>query len=116
MKGLVIYIRREKLDAVRNVLHSRNAAGFSVSNVEGRGRSKQQIDIEDIAAIPALEPERLAAKVRVYTVVPDAVVDPLIDEICDAAATDRFGDGKIFIVPVEDAVRIRTRERGDNAL
>lgn len=116
MKGLVIYIRREKLDAVCAVLRRHNAAGFSVSNVEGCGRRKRQIDIEDVAAIPALEPEHLAAKLRVYTVVPDTVVDTLVDEICTAAATDRFGDGKIFIVPVEDAIRIRTRERGETAL
>ena len=82
MKGLVIYIRREKLDAVCAVLRRHNAAGFSVSNVEGCGRRKRQIDIEDVAAIPALEPEHLAAKLRVYTVVPDAVVDTLVDEIC----------------------------------
>lgn len=87
-----------------------------MSNVEGCGRRKRQIDIEDVAAIPALEPEHLAAKLRVYTVVPDPVVDTLVDEICTAAATDRFGDGKIFIVPVEDAIRIRTRERGETAL
>ena len=116
MKGLVIYIRREKLDAVCSVLRQRNAAGLSVSNVEGCGRRKQQFDIEDVAAIPAREPEHLVSKLRVYTVVPDEVVETLIDEICTAAATDRFGDGKIFIVPVEDAIRIRTRERGEAAL
>lgn len=116
MKGLVIYIRREKLDAVCGVLRERGAAGLSVSNVEGCGRRRQQFDIEDIAACPAREPEHLVSKVRVYTVVPDALVDTLIDEICTTAATGRFGDGKIFIVPVEDAVRIRTRERGEDAL
>lgn len=116
MKGLVIYIRREKLDAVRTVLRRRNAAGFSVENVEGCGRRKQQLDIEDVAAVPAREPDHLAAKLRVYTVVPDDAAQPLVDEICQAAATGRFGDGKIFITPVEDAVRIRTREHGDSAL
>lgn len=117
MKGLIIYIRREKLEAVQKVLHQRNVAGFSVENVEGCGCQKSQIELENIPFFPTLEPEsQLTPKLRIYTVVPDEQVHTLIDDICNAAATARFGDGKIFVTPVEDAIRIRTKEHGDIAL
>ena len=55
-------------------------------------------------------------KVRIDAVVRDEDAEPLIDAICDVAATGKFGDGKIFVYDVVDAVRIRTRERGEAAL
>ena len=65
MKGLIIYIRREKLEAVQKVLHQRNVAGFSVENVEGCGCQKSQIDLENIPFFPTLEPEsQLTPKLR----------------------------------------------------
>ena len=116
MKGLIIFIRKEKLDAVKAVLQTRNASGMTVSKAAGCGRRKRAAET-DIHLMPGMEMQQnLLAKFRIDVVVKDADVEPLIDEICAAAYTGKYGDGKIFVYDVIDAVRIRTKERGDAAL
>lgn len=117
MKGLIIFTRKEKLDAVKQVLHDRTPGGMAVSDVLGCGRQKADPNITGIPLVPGIEVEiGLMHKVRIDAVVRDEDAEPLIDAICDVAATGKFGDGKIFVYDVVDAVRIRTRERGEAAL
>lgn len=117
MKGLMIMIRKEKLDAVKAVLQKRNASGMTVSKVLGCGRQKTTPDIEGLQFVPGMEMQRgLLSKLRIDIIVKDEDVEPLIDDICEAAYTGKCGDGKIFIYDVIDAVRIRTKERGPSAV
>lgn len=117
MKNLVIIIRKEKLDAVKQVLHTRTPGGMTVSRVLGCGRQKADPAVSGIPLVPGIEVEvGLMSKIRIDAVVRDEDVDTLIDAVCGAAATGKYGDGKIFVLDVLDAVRIRTRERGEDAL
>lgn len=117
MKGLIIMIRKEKLDAVKAVLQKRNAGGMTVTKTAGCGRQKRTSGAESIQFLPGMEVQvNLLDNLRIDTVVRDEDVEPLIDAVCEAAYTGKYGDGKIFVYDVLDAVRIRTRERGDAAL
>ncbi|MBP3311246.1 MAG: P-II family nitrogen regulator [Butyricicoccus sp.] len=117
MKGLMILIRKEKLDAVKAVLQKRNASGMTVTKVLGCGRQKLNSDAEGVQFMPGMEMQRgLLSKLRIDVIVKDEDVEPLIDAICEAAYTGKYGDGKIFIYDVIDAVRIRTKERGPSAV
>ena len=117
MKALIIFTRKEKLDAVKRVLHERTPGGMSVTRVLGCGRQKADPALSGIPLVPGIEVEvGLMNKIRIDAVVRDEDAEPLIDAICDAAATGKYGDGKIFVYDVVDAVRIRTRERGEAAL
>ena len=97
-------------------MQTRNASGMTVSKATGCGRRKRAAET-DIHLMPGMEMQQnLLAKFRIDVVVRDADAEPLIDEICAAAYTGKYGDGKIFVYDVIDAVRIRTKERGDAAL
>lgn len=117
MKGLMILIRKEKLDAVKAVLQKRNANGMTVSKVLGCGRQQINPDMEGLQFTPGMEMSGdLLSKLRIDVIVNDEDMEPLIDAICEAAYTGKCGDGKIFIYDVIDAVRIRTKERGPSAV
>ena len=113
MQKIEAIIRPEKLDAVKNALADAGVSGLNIVHVTGRGVQKGIIHMGRGGETYEVD---MLPKVKIEVVVPDAKVDKMVDTICDAAHTGRIGDGKIFVVPVTDAIRVRTRERGDAAL
>ena len=112
MKKLEIIIRPEKLDDLKEILNSCDAHGLMISNIMGYGNQKGIIKNYRGASYNVT----LLPKIKVETVVSDEVAPGLIDKVVDEINTGIFGDGKIFVYDVEDAVRIRTGERGIDAL
>lgn len=112
MKRIDAIIKPFKLDAVKDALTEIGTRGMTVSEVRGFGRTGGKREVyRGSAYIVDFVP-----KVRVEVVLPDELVAPAIEAIQQAAFTGKIGDGKIFVYPVEDAIRIRTKERGDDAL
>ena len=105
-------IREEKLDDLKNALAEAGFLGMTVTEVKGRGRQKgytltfrgRSINVD------------LLPKLKIELIIDDSNVDKLIDIISKNASTGEIGDGKIFLYPVADAVRIRTGERGSTAI
>jgi nitrogen regulatory protein P-II 1 len=112
MKKIEAIIRPEKLEDVRKALEKAGFPGMTVSEVKGRGR-QGGITLQWRAGEYRVE---FLPKVKLEIVVEDNDVGQVVDIICDAAATGKIGDGKIFILPVEDVVRVRTKERGKDAI
>lgn len=115
MKELVVIIKPEKLEVLKEILDSYHCGGMTISSVMGCGTQRGFADTVNV--IKGLKTNiNLLPKIRVEAVVEDSKVDDLILKICDSVATGNVGDGKIFVRNMEDAVRIRTGERGDKAL
>ncbi len=112
MRLIKAIIKPFKLDEVRHALNDVGVQGLTVSEVKGYGRQKGHTELYRGAEYVV----DLLPKVKVEVVVNDDMVQTAVDAITQAASTGRIGDGKIFVIPVEDAVRIRTGERGDIAL
>lgn len=113
MKELTMFVRPEKLETVKHILIDKHqCGGISISNVMGCG--KQQGFTEEFRGTRTNV--NLLPKMRIEVVVDDSIVETIIEDICKNLSTGHFGDGKIFIKPVEDAVRIRTGERGSNII
>lgn len=115
MKELEMIIRPEKLEDVKEILDEINCGGMTISTAMGCGTQKGNIEsghqIEGVKTKINLLP-----KIRVDAVVADDAVENLIIKLQERLATGSVGDGKIFIRNIEDAVRIRTGERGNKAL
>jgi nitrogen regulatory protein P-II 1 len=112
MKKIEAIIREEKLEAVKTALEEKGYFGMTVSPVYGRGRQKglrlqQRSGEYEVDLLP---------KTKVELVVLDQDVMPVMRAIVSSAQTGDIGDGKIFVLPVYDAMRIRTRESGDDAV
>jgi nitrogen regulatory protein P-II 1 len=112
LKKIDAIIKPFKLDDVKDALHVLGVAGMTVTEVKGFGRQKGHTEVYRgteyvIDFIP---------KVKIEVVVADDLVEKVLEAIEKAAKTGKIGDGKIFVYSVEDAVRIRTGERGDVAL
>jgi nitrogen regulatory protein P-II 1 len=116
MKELNIFIRPEKLEDVKEVLDRVHCGGMTLSTAMGCGTQKggSEATVNEIKGYKTTI--NLLPKVKVEVVVNDKDVETVIAGICEVCATDHVGDGKIFIKDVEDAVRIRTGERGVKAL
>ena len=112
MKLIMAIIKPFKLDAVREALTELGVQGLTVSEVKGFGRQKGQTEIYRGAEY-AIE---FVPKVRLDIVVDDSEADRVVEAIRDAANTDKIGDGKIFVIDVAQAMRIRTGETGSDAL
>lgn len=112
MKEVTAIIRNERLDAVKSALEKAGCKGVTVIDVKGRG---EQLGIEENYRGTSYRID-LLPKVKIVTVIPDEDVDKAVTAICEAAKTGHVGDGKIFITNVDEVIRIRTDERGDNAL
>lgn len=108
MKKIEAIIRPERLEQVKKALEEQGCVAMTITEVYGRGEQKG-ITLQfrgrrmDVDTLP---------KVKIETIVHDALVEPLIKTIVNAARTGKFGDGKIFVLPVEEAIRVRTGERG----
>jgi nitrogen regulatory protein P-II 2 len=112
MKLIKAIIKPFKLDDVREALSEIGVTGITVSEVKGFGRQKGHTELYRGAEYVV----DFLPKVKVETVVDDDVVDKVIEAISNAANTGKIGDGKIFVLPVEQAIRIRTGESGEDAL
>ncbi|MPZ90035.1 MAG: P-II family nitrogen regulator [Actinobacteria bacterium] len=112
MKLITAVIKPFKLDEVKEALAGVGIAGMTVSEVRGYGRQKGHTEIYRGAEYQV----DLLPKVRIETVVFDDQVDEAIKAIAVAANTGEIGDGKVWVVPVENVVRIRTGDKGEDAL
>ena len=112
MKKIEAIIKPFKLDEVKEALQDVGVQGLSVIEVKGFGRQKGHTELYRGAEYVV----DFLPKVKVEVVLDDDQVDAAIEAIVDAAKTDKIGDGKIFVSPVEQAIRIRTGETGSEAL
>lgn len=112
MKLVVAVIKPFKLDEVRDALTRLEIHGMTISEVKGYGRQKGHAEIYRGAEYVV----SFLPKVRVEVAVADGLVDATVEAIRSAAHSGQIGDGKIFVQPIEQALRIRTGETGDGAL
>ena len=112
MKKVEAIIREEKLDAVKKALEEKSYFGMTVSEVSGRGKQKG-IPLQWRVGEYRVD---LLPKLKIELVVLDEDVADVIDAIVSKARTGELGDGKIFVMPVEEVVRVRTGDRGANAV
>ena len=112
MKKIEAIIKPFKLDDVRQALSEIGVQGVTVSEVKGFGRQKGHTELYRGAEYIV----DFLPKVKLDLLVSDKMADKVVDTIVKIAHTGKIGDGKIFILNVEDAVRIRTGERGDKAI
>ena len=112
MKKLEIVIRPESLENLELLLEEQKANGMMITNILGYGNQKGYRQMYRGAEIAA----KMLPKVKVETVVEDDKVPKIVDFVVKNLSTGNYGDGKIFVYDVEDAVRIRTGEHGEQAL
>ena len=112
MKKIEAIVKPFKLDDVIEALTELGIEGVSVSEIRGFGRQKGRTEIYKGAEYVV----DFLPKVKIETVVADELVEPALQAIQKAAVTGKIGDGKVFVIPVEAALRIRTGERDDNAI
>jgi len=112
MKKIEAIIKPFKLDEVKDALNAIGIQGLTVTEVKGFGRQKGHVELYrgaeyEVSFIP---------KVKIETIVADAIAEKVISTIMEKAKTGKIGDGKIFISKIEDVVRIRTGEKGEIAI
>ena len=112
MKKIEAIIRIEKLDEVRDALERYGYPGMTITRVEGHGRQKGIVEQFRGREFKV----ELLPKTKIEIIAHEKDVDKLMESISKAAKTGEIGDGKIFVYPVENAQRIRTGEKGDNAI
>jgi nitrogen regulatory protein P-II 1 len=112
MKKIEAIIKPFKLDEVKEALHEVGLQGITVTEAKGFGRQKGHTELYRGAEYVV----DFLPKVKIEVVIEDGLVDRAVEAIQRAAHTGRIGDGKIFITPVEEAIRIRTGERGADAI
>jgi len=110
MKKVEAFVRAEKITDVRNALKAMGHGSMINYDIWYRGTSKE-INQYNVESLYDFMP-----KVKVEMVVDDDVAQQIVDILCESAFTGNTGDGKIFIIPVEEAIRIQTRENGDMIL
>ncbi len=112
MKLIKAIVKPFKLEEVKDALAEIGIEGMTVSEVKGFGRQKGHTEIYRGSEYTV----DFLPKSQIEIAVSDDLADKVIDKIIDAAKTDKIGDGKVFVLPIEDAVRIRTGDRGDEAI
>jgi nitrogen regulatory protein P-II 1 len=112
MKKIEAIVKPFKLDDAKEALAELNVVGMTVREVKGFGRQKGHSELYRGAEYVV----DFLPKLEIEVVVPDDMVDKVTVALVEAARTGRIGDGKIFVTPIENAVRIRTGDRGDAAL
>ncbi len=112
MKMIVAYIKPFKLDEVKAAVQDAGVTGLTAMEVKGFGRQKGHTELYRGSEYHT----DFIPKVKLEMVVPDSVVDKVIAAIADKARTGKIGDGKIFVLPTESALRIRTGETGEDVL
>jgi nitrogen regulatory protein P-II 1 len=112
VKKIEAIIKPFKLDDAKEALGQAGVLGMSVSEVKGFGRQKGHTELYRGAEYVV----DFLPKIKIEVVVPDALVEKVTLALCEAARTGKIGDGKITVIPLENAIRIRTGESGDAAL
>jgi nitrogen regulatory protein P-II 1 len=112
MKKVECIIRPHLLDAVKTALQEAGVAGLTVSEVKGFGRQKGHTETYRGAEYRV----DFLPKVKIEIAVSDEGLQPALDALLKTARTGKFGDGKVFVMPLEQVIRIRTGEYNDNAL
>lgn len=112
MKRIEAVLQPFRLDAVKSALMEVGVGGLTVSEVRGFGRQKGHTELYRGAEYVV----DLVPKVKLEVVVPDPLAEKVVKAIAESARTGRIGDGKVFVFDVQEAVRIRTRERGESAV
>lgn len=112
MKLITAIVKPFTLDDVRNALEQLGVLGMTVSEVQGYGRQKGHTEVYRGAEYAV----DFVAKLKVEVVTDDTSADKVVDAIVAAAQTGKIGDGKVWVTPVETIVRVRTGERGADAL
>jgi nitrogen regulatory protein P-II 1 len=112
MRKIEAIIKPFKLDEVKEALHGIGIQGMTVTEVKGFGRQKGHTELYRGAEYVV----DFLPKIKLEITLADDMADKAVQAIVEAANTGRIGDGKIFVLPVEEAVRIRTGERGEEAV
>ena len=112
VKKIEAIIKPFKLDEVKEALHEVGVSGITVTEAKGFGRQKGHTELYRGAEYVV----DFLPKVKLEVVVPDSLAKRVVEAISAAAQTGRIGDGKIFVIPIESAVRIRTGERDEDAV
>ncbi len=112
MKKVEAIIKPFKLDEVKKALCEIGAQGITISEVKGYGRQKGHTEIYRGAEYQV----DFIPKLKIEVVVSDSMAGDVVSAICDAARTGKIGDGKIFVLALEETLRIRTGETGENAI
>jgi len=112
MKKVEAIIKPFKLEEVKEALNAVGVQGITVSEVKGYGRQKGHSELYRGAEYVV----DFLPKIKLEVVVPDALVSDVVKAIQEAAHSGRVGDGKIFVLPVDEAIRIRTGETGEDAI
>jgi nitrogen regulatory protein P-II 1 len=112
MRKIEAIIKPFKLDEVKEALHGIGIQGMTVTEVKGFGRQKGHTELYRGAEYVV----DFLPKIKVEIAVKDEMVDKVVQAVVQAANTGRIGDGKIFVIPIEEAIRIRTGERGPDAV
>ncbi|HEY6474798.1 MAG TPA: P-II family nitrogen regulator [Acidimicrobiales bacterium] len=112
MKLIVAVIKPFKLDDVKEALRAKGVQGMTLTEAQGFGRQRGHTEVYRGAEYEV----DFVPKLRVEVVVDDSQTDDVVDAIVGAAATGKIGDGKVWVLPVEAVVRVRTGERGADAV
>ncbi len=112
MKLVVAIIKPFKLEEVKEALSAIGIEGMTVTEVKGFGRQKGHTEIYRGSEYTV----DFLPKVKIEIGVPDELVPKVVDAVVKGARTGKIGDGKVFVIPLEDAIRIRTDERGEAAI
>jgi len=112
MKRIEAIIKPYKLDDVKERLRAIGVTGMTVCEVKGFGRTGGKTEVYRGSAYVV----DFVPKIRIEVVASDAMASDVVDAIVTAAKTGKIGDGKIFVTPIDEAIRIRTGERGDDAV
>src|ERR1700753_3353468 len=112
MKLVTAVIKPYQLDAVKEALHALGVAGLTVSEVQGYGRQKGHTEVYRGAEYQV----EFVPKIRVEVVTDEGAVEKIVHSVVEAARTGKIGDGKVWVTTVDDVIRVRTGERGIDAL
>jgi len=112
MKKIEAIIKPFKLEEVKEALVLTGIQGMTITEVKGFGRQKGHVEVYRGSELKVL----FLPKIKIEVVVPDHLVEEVVKVILEKAYTGNIGDGKIFILPVEEAIRIRTKEKGERSL
>lgn len=118
MKELTIIIKPEKLETLKQIIEDHHVNGMTISTVMGCGTQKGHVETEKgVHTIKGFNTViNLLPKIKIDVVIPDNILNDLVNDICEKVSTGNVGDGKIFVRNIEDAIRIRTGERGNKVL
>jgi nitrogen regulatory protein PII len=112
MQLIVAIVKPFKMDEVKEALGAVGVAGMTVTEVKGFGRQKGHTELYRGSEYVV----DFLPKIKLEILAPDSMVDSIVEAVTKAAKTDKIGDGKIFVQQIEECIRIRTGERGDEAI